>query len=459
MAPFRDVVVLLPGITGSVLANKAGKDVWAPSAGAVWRTITSLGRSVTGLELASDDVDDGVVATRLVPDVTIVPGLIKIDGYSRITDYLIKQLTLVEGENFFAFPYDWRRDNRRSAEQLKNQATDWLNRWRTTSGNSDARLILIGHSMGGLIARYFAECLDGWRDTHRIITLGTPHRGSLNAVSFLEQGMKKKVGPFGLDLTPMLRSLTSVYQLLPIYPCVSIDGGALQRVADAAAAGALPHVDQSRAQAARSFHQAIQDAQSANANLQEYVDHGLSVLPIVGIEQPTAQSVQVTRGALTILNSYNGSDQGGDGTVPRVSGTPIEMSDARREIYAAEMHGALQNASGTLVNVRGALTREELDLRVFQSAADAATLTLQFDDVLLPGETLQVRAKASERNPKLRVSLTPLGGGDVIDDALRRDGDTGWYHGEFALPSGEYRVTAYAEGATPVNDLLVVAEQ
>ncbi len=459
MATFPDVVVLLPGITGSVLTNKAGKDVWAPSGGAVWRVIKSFGKTVTGLELASDDEDDGIVASRLVPDVTIVPGLVKIDGYGRIRDYLVEQLGVVEGENFFPFPYDWRRDNRLAAERLKSQTGDWLKRWRTKSGNADARLILIGHSMGGLIARYFVECLEGWRDTHRIITLGTPHRGSLNAVSFLEDGMKKKVGPFGIDLSPMLRSLTSVYQLLPIYPCVSTDGGAMQRVADAAVAGSLPHVDVARARAARAFHQAIQDAQSANAAIAEYMDRGPSVLPIVGIEQPTAQSVQVSAGALTILNSYEGEDQGGDGTVPRVSGTPIEMSSDAREIYAAEMHGALQNAAGTLANVRGALTRPDLDLRKFQRAEDAGTLTLALDDVVLPDEHLVVRVRASEGNPKLHVTLTPLAGGEVIEDALVRDGNEGWQRGEFSLAAGEYRVTAHADGATPVSDLIVVAAE
>jgi len=89
MATFPDVVILLPGITGSVLANAKGKEVWSPSAGAVWRAITSFGHSIEDLELAGDEVDDGVTAPRLVPDVSIVPGLVKIDGYTRIQDYLI----------------------------------------------------------------------------------------------------------------------------------------------------------------------------------------------------------------------------------------------------------------------------------------------------------------------------------------------------------------------------------
>lgn len=78
----------------------------------MWRAISSFGNSIEDLELASDEVNDGVTAPRLVPDVTIVPGLVKIDGYTRIKNYLIQQLGLVDGRNFHAFPYDWRRDNR-----------------------------------------------------------------------------------------------------------------------------------------------------------------------------------------------------------------------------------------------------------------------------------------------------------------------------------------------------------
>src|SRR5688500_17896117 len=181
MSDFRDLVILLPGITGSVLANKFGKEVWAPSGGVVWRAITSFGGSVEGLELASDDTDDGVSAPRLVPDVTLVPGLVKIDGYSRIERYLVDQLGLAPGGNYFAFPYDWRRDNRISAKRLESSARDWLEAWRRSSGNAEAKLVLIGHSMGGLVARYFVECLGGWQVTRTLLTLGTPHRGSLNA--------------------------------------------------------------------------------------------------------------------------------------------------------------------------------------------------------------------------------------------------------------------------------------
>jgi triacylglycerol esterase/lipase EstA (alpha/beta hydrolase family) len=59
----------------------------------------------------------------------------------------------------------------------------WLKAWRESSGNKDAKLILVGHSMGGVISRYYLECLDGWRDTRTLVTFGTPYRGSLKAIS------------------------------------------------------------------------------------------------------------------------------------------------------------------------------------------------------------------------------------------------------------------------------------
>ena len=188
----------------------------------------------------------------------------------------MKQLGLIEGQNFRTFPYDWRRDNRISAKRLESERhlAGWTH-WRARSGNADAKLVLIG-ALDGRPGRALLHrsASGGWQDTRALITFGTPYRGSLNAVGFLANGMKKGIGPFGLDLSPLLRSFTSVYQLLPIYPCVSVGGAALQRVADAAAAGTLPHVDAQRAQAARAFHQEIQDAQAANAKQEPYAKAG-----------------------------------------------------------------------------------------------------------------------------------------------------------------------------------------
>ena len=56
------------------------------------------------------------------------------------------------------------------------------------------------------------------------------------------------------------------------------------------------------------------------------------------------------------------------------------------------------------------------------------------------------------------VTLTPLAGGAALEEALSRDAEPGWQRGSFGLAPGVWRVTAHGAGATPVNELVVVAE-
>lgn len=50
----RDIVVILPGITGSVL-QKDGKDIWAVSGQAAWQAVRTFGDSLYQLKLDKDD--------------------------------------------------------------------------------------------------------------------------------------------------------------------------------------------------------------------------------------------------------------------------------------------------------------------------------------------------------------------------------------------------------------------
>ena len=204
---FRDIIVLIPGITGSVLA-KDGKAVWGPTGRVITRALFSGGGSLhRDLFLPADapyDLGDGVEATSLVPDLHLIPGFWKIDGYGKIAQFLQSTFDLTEGESFFRFPYDWRRDNRVAARRLSRLAERWLGAFREKS--PEARLILVCHSMGGLVARYFLEVLEGWRMTRALITFGTPFRGSPAALNSLANGVRK--GP--MDISWLTRSFTSV---------------------------------------------------------------------------------------------------------------------------------------------------------------------------------------------------------------------------------------------------------
>ncbi len=455
---FGDVVVLLPGITGSALARD-GHEVWAVSPGAAFQAVVSLGGSLKSLRLDGDDpskpdLGDGVTATRVIPDAHLIPGFWTIDGYSGIYDRLSTELTVDRGANWFDFAYDWRRDNRASAARLAEQAPRWLDDWRRTSGNADAKLVLIAHSMGGLVSRHYLEVLGGWQDTRHLITFGTPYRGSLNAVDSLVNGFKKGWGPFSLDLSELLRSLTSIYQLLPVYPTVQTTaGGPLGRVAEMD----LPHVDRARAAAALTFHRDIEAAQAANAQNAAYRERGYTCSPLVGILQGTAQSARLVGDRVQTYQGYEGEDLGGDGTVPRVSATPIELSDVATETYAACVHGSLQGYGPLLDHVVGRLTRTKLG--AFKETPFDG-FRLDVPDLVLPDEPIDVLAATQGAAETMRVTVTDVDTGRVHRSRSikrRRDGSA---QVELApLPEGLYRVrvaSEEADGPNPNTTLLTV---
>src|SRR5687767_5808964 len=89
--PMPDLVILLPGITGSVL-QKDGRDLWAFSVAGITGVLTTLGRNINALKLADDppdvdDLGDGITAPRLFPDTHLIPGLWKIDGYGIVRQW------------------------------------------------------------------------------------------------------------------------------------------------------------------------------------------------------------------------------------------------------------------------------------------------------------------------------------------------------------------------------------
>jgi pimeloyl-ACP methyl ester carboxylesterase len=392
----KDLIILLPGITGSVL-QKNKKDVWAVTTESVGGALTTFGRNLEGLELKEDpqdveDLGDGVVATGLFPDVHLIPGFWKIDGYGSVRAALSQRLKLDGAQNYIEFPYDWRRDNRVAARKLARLVPAWLAQWKKVSGNDDAKVVLIAHSMGGLVARYYLECLEGWRYARKLITFGTPYRGSLNALDFLSNGYVKTFAGFNVaDLSALMRSFTSVYQLLPRYPCVDMGDGVMRRPGEVSG---LPNIDPAKAAAALAFHRELDRAICANAESKEYKPY--LVHPIIGTDQPTKQSAHIRAGRLVAFNELNGADDSGDGTVPRPSALPLgctredDEAFGRAALFVSGIHGSLQNLPQVVAQVSYVLLEPKFE--AYRPASDAFSLGV--DDAYLVGEPVRIRCDA-----------------------------------------------------------------
>lgn len=87
-----------------------------------------------------------------------------------------KNAGYVEGTDLFVFPYDWRKPLTNLADDLKIYVDD-----RVPTG----KVNLIGHSMGGLVARSYAQKY-GVEKVDKILTAGSPHLGVIDMYGLWE---------------------------------------------------------------------------------------------------------------------------------------------------------------------------------------------------------------------------------------------------------------------------------
>lgn len=231
-------VIVIPGILGSRLVNKKTNEV-------VWESafrskVDDIALPVSGdLRANRDDLEarEVIQSARLfrrAPEIYVyrelVTALRDYAGYRR-GDWDNPR----EGDDvdtFYLFPYDWRRDNVESAQELMLK----IEALKTKLNRPDLRFNIIAHSMGGLVARYAAmygaEDLPpggnnpnvtwaGAAHIEKVFLFGTPNAGTMDALATLidgysiREGLRRRI--------PLLRNLNredalaapAIFQLLP----------------------------------------------------------------------------------------------------------------------------------------------------------------------------------------------------------------------------------------------------
>jgi len=83
---------------------------------------------------------------------------------------------------------------RRYAENLKKKVRKILYGKKGRQEENLEEVNIVAHSMGGLVARWYIEELDGGKNVNKLITLGTPHRGTEMAkLTFWTAGAKSMI--------------------------------------------------------------------------------------------------------------------------------------------------------------------------------------------------------------------------------------------------------------------------
>jgi len=86
--------------------------------------------------------------------------------------------------NYHVFTHDLRAASRRLAATVE----------AICEQTGYERIHVIGHSMGGVVARYYVQRLDGDARVHTLVTLGSPHQGT-HAARLLPRGVTRQLQP------------------------------------------------------------------------------------------------------------------------------------------------------------------------------------------------------------------------------------------------------------------------
>ncbi len=171
-----------------------------------------------------------------------------VDGITEENDRVPGFHPYTAGADFFIFSYDWRQEIATVTAPLLGRALEKYARIhadRTGIRAEDTKFILVGHSMGGLVARTFLSENPQWADRIAAMYLvGAPNLGSVKAIKTLvvgPGGLKENAVSFPaslLNLLPnnvdanitKLTAITrpSLYELLPFddphWECVAANG-------------------------------------------------------------------------------------------------------------------------------------------------------------------------------------------------------------------------------------------
>jgi pimeloyl-ACP methyl ester carboxylesterase len=220
--PDLPATVILPGIMGSRLEHPDGRAAWL-NVGNVFGHHDLRLPPLLPLKSSRDTlrpfgligVDEMIPRLFGFTEYADLLGLLQEAGFHRNERSGGKR-----GAIFHVFTYDWRHDIVESARRLG----EYLEALAEARGEPDARFNLVGHSMGGLVARYYLRyggaepggpvTWEGARRISQLILVATPNAGSIFSLDAVLNG-----NPVGMSNTTLaarvIAHMPAIYQLMP----------------------------------------------------------------------------------------------------------------------------------------------------------------------------------------------------------------------------------------------------
>ncbi len=219
-------LIVIPGAFGSQLRDKrTRREIWPES------DVSLLLSNYEQIELAIDpETLEPITGNVEAFDIfrkglgrdfygALLQTLEAIGGYRRMHP---GQIPNESGRQFYVYPYDWRLDNVASVQGLHRL----IEQVALDHGNPDLRVDVLGHSNGGLLARYYARYGTADMLTHgateptwngssrirRLLLMGTPNLGTMQPVLSYVRGEEVGLG----EIPPeVVATCPGTLQLMP----------------------------------------------------------------------------------------------------------------------------------------------------------------------------------------------------------------------------------------------------
>jgi Lecithin:cholesterol acyltransferase len=454
------LVVVLPGIGGSVLAPPAALDrpVWQASL----PNVPNVLRDPDRLSIGEHEhlVPVGVIKSRKAFGVwTVIPGyhglmtrLSALPG-ARLDDGSPANHAL--DANVVAVPYDFRRSIVEAAQRLDDEIRQRLPvLWPADDAvDPTPRVVFVTHSMGGLVARYWAAQHDNERRCRALISLGTPHRGAPKALDVLANGVPVRGFRIRRPIN-VLREWPGLAELLPRYPAV------VDATRNASRPVLRPHelpLDWLRksAGAAYQVHQQIDEVWAglsrSGPDMQARIGFGHGTLRRC-VWDGAAIRVTDQRPGIADLGGWDAD--AGDGTVPAFSGLPPEQDFASAWNLRVNLrHGPIADLDEVIDLVES--YENYRPPRAYHGKQRTVALGLELDEVTLAGEDFDVRARVVGIDTDTDLTKVPIWA-SMNDGHTRLEWDTGTESFVGRLPGppvGVHEVSVSAQAVPGGGDL------
>ena len=246
--PLRNPVIVIHGLLGAKITGKDGKTVWgrfSPAQIASGKHFPALAhpmkKGVPLPLLKNETYPSGLLEQS---EVRILGVQFFLGNYEVLLNslknagYVPEQKSLLPNKHFpslFVFYYDWRRDISENAAELDHfikQKKEMLRKqYRAMYGKDyNIQFDLVGHSMGGLVARYYLRYggkvlpdqlqelpkpdWSGAKNVDKVVVIGTPNAGYADTLLEMRNGLRLVSGSPAYP-PALLGTFLSYYEMLP----------------------------------------------------------------------------------------------------------------------------------------------------------------------------------------------------------------------------------------------------